>query len=82
MAIKRFVDNTKLYTCNAKKFNKIVESVQARNIPASKIADLVLEALESKHPKYLYNINRNPLLLLLNALPDKMQVEILGLILK
>ena len=82
VAIKRFVDNTKLYTCNAKKFNKIVESVQARNIPASRIADLVLDALESKHPKYLYNINRNPLLLLLNALPDKMQVEILGLILK
>ena len=82
VAIKRFVDNTKLYTCNAKKFNKIVESVQARNIPASRIADLVLDALESKRPKYLYNINRNPLLLLLNALPDKMQVEILGLILK
>jgi NAD(P)-dependent dehydrogenase (short-subunit alcohol dehydrogenase family) len=82
VAIKRFVDNTKLYTCNAKKFNKIVESVQARNIPASRIADLVLEALESKHPKYLYNINRNPLLLLLNSLPDRLQVDIIGMILK
>ena len=81
-AISRFVENTKMYKCNAQKFGKIVDSVESRNIPAKKIADLVLDALESKHPKYLYNINRNPLLLLLNALPDKMQVEILGLILK
>lgn len=81
-AISRFVENTKLYTCNAKKFGKIVDSVESRHVPAQKIANLVLDALESKHPKYLYNINRNPLLRILNALPDKMQVEILGLILK
>ena len=77
-----FVENTKMYKCNAQKFGKIVDSVESRHVPAERIADLVLDALESKHPKYLYNINRNPLLLLLNALPDKMQVEILGLILK
>lgn len=81
-AISRFVENTKMYKCNAQKFGKIVDSVESRHVPAERIADLVLDALESKHPKYLYNINRNPLLLLLNALPDKMQVEILGLILK
>lgn len=81
-AISRFVENTKMYKCNAQKFGKIVDSVESRHVPAQKIADLVLDALESKHPKYLYNINRNPLLRILNALPDKMQVEILGLILK
>ncbi len=81
-AISRFVENTRMYKCNAQKFGKIVDSVESRHIPAQKIADLVLDALESKHPKYLYNINRNPLLRILNALPDKMQVEILGIILK
>lgn len=81
-AISRFVENTKMYKCNAEKFGKIVDSVESKNIPAERIADLVIDALESKHPKYIYNINRNPLLRLLNALPDKMQVEILGLILK
>ncbi len=81
-AISRFVENTKMYKCNAEKFGKIVDSVESKNVPAEKIADLVLDALESKNPKYIYNINRNPLLRLLNALPDKMQVEILGMILK
>lgn len=81
-AISRFVENTKMYKCNAQKFGKIVDSVESRHIPPEKIADLVMDALESKHPKYLYNINRNPLLLLLNSLPDKLQVKILGLILK
>lgn len=81
-AISRFVENTKMYKCNAQKFGKIVDSVESRHVPAERIADKVLDALESKHPKYLYNINRNPLLRILDALPDKMQVDILGLILK
>ena len=82
VAIERFVSNTKLYQCNAKRFKKIVDSVQSRNITPDKIADKVLAALEDKNPKYLYNINRNPLLLLLNSLPDKMQVDIIGWVLK
>lgn len=81
-AIDRFVNNTKLYKCNAEKFRKIVDSVESRNVSPDKIAEKVIDALESKHPKYVYKINRNPLLLLLNSLPDKLQVEILGLILK
>jgi len=47
-----------------------------------KIAELALEALESKKPKYIYNINRNPLLLLLNMLPAHLQVFAIGLVLK
>lgn len=82
IAIERFVSNTKLYKTNSKRFKKIVDSVQSRNITPDKIADKVLAALEDKSPKYIYNINRNPLLLLLNSLPDKMQVDIIGMILK
>ena len=81
-AIERFVNNTKLYKCNASKFKKIVDSVESRNITPDKIAEKVLSALEEKNPKYVYNINRNPLLRLLDSLPDKAQVNILGLILK
>lgn len=81
-AIERFVNNTKLYKCNASKFKKIVDSVESRNITPDKIAEKVLSALEDKNPKYVYNINRNPLLRLLDSLPDKAQVNILGIILK
>ncbi|MBQ7004846.1 MAG: SDR family NAD(P)-dependent oxidoreductase [Clostridia bacterium] len=82
VALERFRNNTKLYVNNAKKFQAIVDSVESRHIPAEKIAELALEALESKKPKYLYNINRNPLLMLLNVLPAKAQVFAIGLILK
>lgn len=81
-AIDKFVSNTQLYKSTSTRFKKIVDSVESRNITPDKIADKVLEALESKNPKYVYKINRNPLLLLLNSLPDKMQVDIIGLILK
>ena len=82
VAIDKFVANTKLYKTNSTRFKKIVDSVQSRNITPDKIADKVIDALEDKHPKYVYKINRNPLLLLLNSLPDKMQVDIIGMILK
>ena len=81
-AIDRFVSGTKLYKTNSTRFKKIVDSVESRNVTPDKIADKVLDALESKKPKYVYKINRNPLLLLLNSLPDRMQVEIIGMILK
>lgn len=82
VALDRFRNNTKLYVKNAGKFQGIVDSVEARHVPAEKIADLVLDALESKSPKYIYNINRNPLLRLLDVLPARMQVFAIGLILK
>ena len=82
IALERFHENTKLYKSTAGNFKDIVDSVEAKNVPAERIADLALEAIESKKPKYVYNINRNPLLRIMNALPDKMQVFAIGLILK
>ena len=81
-ALDKFVNNTKLYKCNASRFKGIVDSVEAKNVPAEVIGETVLTALEDKHPKYVYNVNRNPLLRILNSLPDKMQVSIIGEILK
>lgn len=81
-ALDKFVSGTKLYKCNAEKFKKIVDSVEAKNVPAEVIGETVFAALTDKTPKYVYNVNRNPLLRILNTLPDKMQVSIIGMILK
>lgn len=81
-ALEKFVENTKLYKCNATRFKGIVDSVESKHVPAEVIGEIVLKALTDKTPKYIYNVNRNPLLRLLNALPQKMQVFAIGLILK
>ncbi len=81
-AIDKFVERTELYKTMAVRFKKIVDSVESRNVAPEKIAEKVFSALESKSPKYIYNINRNPLLRLLDALPPKVQVEVIGMILK
>ncbi len=77
-----FVENTTLYKCNAKRFKGIVDSVEAKNVSPEKVAKKALKAVTAKHPKYVYNLNRNPLLLLLNALPKRMQTAIIKMILK
>jgi NAD(P)-dependent dehydrogenase (short-subunit alcohol dehydrogenase family) len=81
-ALDRFCENTKLYSCNAKRFKKIVESVEARNVPPEKIAKMALKIINLNRPKYVYKLNRNPLLLLLNVLPRRMQTWIIKQVLK
>ncbi len=81
-ALDKFIENTQLYKCNATRFKSIVDSVEAKNISADVIGEIALKALEAKVPRYVYNINRNPLLKILNALPQRMQVSIIGAILK
>lgn len=81
-ALDRFCNNTRLYRCNANRFKKIVESVETKNIDPDAIANIALKALEARRPRYVYNINRNFLLKLLNILPEHMQVFIIKKILK
>ena len=71
--IERFSKNTTLYPHNAARFQRITQRVESRKIPSEKIAKLVEKILNKKRPKYVYKINRNPLLLILNALPDRLQ---------
>ena len=71
--IDRFEKETELYKYNASKFKEITNKVESRKIPPSKIANLAYKISLKKKPKYIYKINRNPLLLLLNALPQKTQ---------
>lgn len=81
-ALDRFCENTKLYTCNAARFKKIVEGVEARNISPEKLAKKTLGILTAKNPRFAYSINRNPLLLMLNALPKQTQLWAIKQVLK
>ena len=81
-ALDRFCENTKLYTCNAARFKKIVEGVEARNISPEKLAKKALGILTAKNPRFAYSINRNPLLLMLNALPKQTQLWAIKQVLK
>ena len=81
-ALDRFCDNTDLYAFSAKRFKSIVESVEARSVKSDKIGKKTAKILGRKHPKLVYKVNRNPLLLLLNILPDRLATRIIKLILK
>lgn len=81
-ALDKFCEETKLYTCNADRFKRIVNSVEARNVSPERIADAAWKALQTRKPRLVYKVNRNPLLLLLNAMPDRLQLFLIGKILK
>lgn len=81
-ALDRFCKNTTLYSCNAKRFKGIVERVEARCISPQKLARKAASILEKNRPRFAYAINRNPLLLLLNVLPKRLQLFAIRLILR
>lgn len=71
--IENFENNTQVYKYNANRFKHITEKVENRKISAKILGILVLKILKKNKPKYVYRINRNPFLLLLNLLPKKLQ---------
>ena len=81
-ALERFCKETKLYSCNATRFKRIVDKVEARNISTDQLAAKVGKILLKKRPRFAYHINRNPLLLLLNLLPKGMQLWIIKQVLR
>ena len=81
-ALDRFCQSTALYSCNAKRFKNIVMRVEARSVKPSEIANKVEKILNKRSPRFAYSINRNPLLLVLNALPKGMQLFIIKQVLK
>ena len=81
-ALDRFCKETTLYTCNAKRFKNIVDSVEARSIDPSRIANKAVKILTKRNPRFAYSINRNPLLLILNALPKRLQLWIIKQVLR
>lgn len=81
-ALDRFCENTRLYQCNAERFKRIVNSVETRNVEPAAIAKTVCRALEAGRPRYVYNVNRNFLLRMLNLLPDGVQTALIRGILR
>ena len=80
--LKSFCDGTKLYSVNAAKFRKIVDRAETVRVKPEKIAEKAYKALSSKKPRFVYKINRNIWLLMLNAVPDRMQTRMIGRIIK
>ena len=81
-ALERFCEKTELYSCNARRFRKIVNRVEARHISPEKLAQKVVWIAEKRNPAFAYSINRNPLLLLMGILPKRMQLWAIRMILK
>jgi len=80
--LDKFTESTTHYQYNAKRFKKVVDSVESKKISPDKIANLIYKASQKKRPKYVYKINRNKGLLLLNMLPKSWQHRIIKKILK
>ncbi len=80
--LDRFCRTTTHYSCNASRFKRIVNGVEARCIPPEKIARKAAKILGKRRPGFAYSINRNPLLLLLNVLPKRMQLWAIRMVLK
>ena len=81
-ALDRFCESTEYYSCNARRFKKIVDSVESRSISTEKIAKKTAKILASRAPRYVYTVNANPLHKLLSLLPKRLQTFIIRIILK
>lgn len=77
-----FCEKTKLYSCNATRFRSIVDRVESRAVLPQAIGNLALQILRAKRPRYVYTINRNPLLRLLDFLPHSWQTGIIKRLLR
>lgn len=80
--LDRFCQRTRIYTYNAERFRKIVNGVESKNIAPQAVAGKAVRALSAKKPRYVYNINRNPLLRILNIMPAGLQTRVIGKILR
>ena len=71
--IENFCGSTELYKNTSRRFLKLVNRIETSNVKPEKVALRILRALQSAHPRYVYNINRSPLLFLFNILPQHLQ---------
>ena len=71
--IEAFCESTEYYKNTSRRFLNLVNRIETANVTPDKIATKVISALKSRQPRYVYNINRSPLLRLLSALPKRLQ---------
>lgn len=81
-ALSSFCEGTKLYTCNAARFRRIVDRVETRCVPPEKVAEKTVAILGKRRPAFAYSLNRNPWLRLLHLLPDHLQLSVVRRVLK
>lgn len=79
--LAKFCEETKLYSCNASRFRRIVEKVEARSVPPERVAALLSGVLAAPRPRPVYHLNRNPLLLLFRFLPQRTRLWAIRMIL-
>ena len=75
--IEAFAARTKLYPGQAKRFLRVTQSVESKSVPPEAVAKKLIKVLHKKRPRYLYTLNRNPLLLLFGRLPKQWQLGII-----
>ncbi len=80
--LDKFCKETKLYNTNAKRFKKIVDSVEAKSIAPSLLADKAMKIIESRRPRFSYTINNNFLLKLTRFCPKRLEAAIVKKILQ
>ena len=76
-ALERFCVETKRYPGGSGRMRRIVERVETRSVSPERIAALLSRILSARRPRLVYTVNRNPMLLLLNALPDRIQLALI-----
>lgn len=81
-ALGRFCERTQLYSCNAERFRRIVDSVEAKCVSPEAIAARMARIVTARSPRFAYSINRNPLLRMMNALPQRTQLWAIRQVLK
>ena len=79
--LDEFCEKTELYSPNAARFRRIVDRVEARKVPPAKIAKKVCLILRARRPRFAYQVNRNPLLVMFDALPQRLRFFIIRKIL-
>lgn len=80
--LERFCRETRLYRCNAERFRRIVNRVEAGGIPPEKIARRAEGILRARRPRLTVCVNRSPLLLLFEALPERLRLFLIRTVLR
>ena len=79
---KVLTEKTTLYKAQSEKFYRLVKGFMGKPLPPKKLAPVYLRAVTVKRPKLVYKKHTNPLLLLLNLLPQRLQCAIVKTLLK
>lgn len=78
---ERLAENTKLYRAQAHRFLSITKRFMGTPIPPERLAPLLYRATVCKHPRLVYHKHRSPGLVLLGALPLRLQCALIRLLL-